>query len=268
MIPDDVAYNMDCRIRLNLKLVEDIPKPDSGFSNFYTSTAHVKTGNNTELDVFQVWSKLGNEWRLIAFHYENPFKPVTTPQLAAVPPVKVANSAVAADEELSRQTGEFLTTWLIKRESDKALLRIAPAALDCAAEEAGYHTSSERDPAKRARDFLDLIAREMGGASNLPQLLVAPDVSHEQILPLSHPLKASYVLARVSNDLSDMFSCASKLAGQKFARSHAAGEGSFTRNHYLTMFRVKRAGVGGAAFALLWEKQGETWKVIAFDVIA
>jgi hypothetical protein len=266
-LPDEVAYQLDCRIRFKMKLAEEIHKPGKGFSDFYGAAVKLKTGNDSSVVFYQVWSKEGKDWKIVAWHLENPFKSPSGPVIASKAEQEVKKSAAQADQELASQTREFLVEWLLKHQYDKAMERIAPSALNCAANELGITASKHDDPQKRARELFELIAKEAGKGRGLDDLLIAPDVSHEHMEPLIHPESKAYVLARISDDLSTMFNCETRLSGTRFGKDHAQGAPIFKLNHYKTVFQLKRGGHHPAAFTMIWEKQGNDWKVIAFDIL-
>jgi hypothetical protein len=267
-LPDDLAYEMDCRIRLRMKLAEDIPRPGKGFSNFYGSIVNLKTGTNSSIILFQVWSKEGKDWKIVAWHLDHPFKSPDVPVVATTPESTKNKAAAAADDELSRQTRDLLVEWLLKHEVDLALSHLTRDALDCAAEELEIVASKESDHQKRVRELFTLIAKEAGKGKSLEDILVASDVSHEHLEPLVHPQSKAYVLARISDELSEMFHCGKKMTGAKFGKDHTQGAPNFGGARYLTIFQLKHAGDQPAAFAMLWEKQGNEWKVTAFDILA
>ncbi len=270
-LPDNVAYEMDCRVRLRMKLAEDLPKPGRGYSNFYGVIFNFRPGKGDNGALFQLWSKEGNNWKLMSWQHENPFAGSDIPVVAAASPAASTNNApvapVAADVELIRQTREFFSDWLLKQNVDAALARIAPTATRCADEKLGIVSSKERNPQARIREMFKTLAEKVGRGSSLEDLLIAPDTSHQHLEPLDHPERKAYVLARVSDDISRMFRCADRVLGKKFTKGQAEGDPQFTLSHYETIFQLRNATEQPAALALIWEKQGNEWNIIAFDIL-
>lgn len=267
-LPDKVAYEMDCRIRYKMKMVEEVDKPGSGFSNYYGAIVSLKAPEYKDLYLFQVWSKEGKDWKLVSWHFEHPFKEVSAPRIAGKVEHEVNAPVAAPDQRLIRVTYDFLVEWLLGRNIDKALSHLAPEAYDCAHDEIGIISSTEPDHRKRVREFFSLIASEAGRGQSLEDILVSPDVSHDHLVLLDHPALKAYVLARTSDELSDMFHCGKRLSGMKYEKGHAEGAPTFNKDHYKTIFQLKRAGEHAAALKMIWEKQGGDWKVISIDVIA
>lgn len=267
-LSDEAAYNLDCRVRLKLKLAEDIPRPGKGFSNYYGAMLRLKSPQYSSMNLFQVWSKEGKDWKLVSWHFDHPFNDSDRPPIVSAPAPAASKTPVAADEEIARQTRQFMVELLLNRDVDKALGHLTPDALECAAESLEIVASREREHRKRVHDLFTQIAKEAGKGKSLEDLLVAPDISHEHMQPLIHSESKAYALARISDDLSIMFQCGKRLAGTKFGKEHAQGVPTFTRGHYATVFQLRRAGEHPAALKLIWERQGNDWKVIALDIIS
>ncbi len=267
-LPDNVAYEQDCRVRLGMKLARDLPKPGRSYGDFYGVIFNLRSGKGDNGTLFQLWTKEGNAWKLVSWRHENPFQHSEVPVIAADANTASPKKApVAADEQLVRQTREFFSDWLLKQNMEAALSRFAPSSNRCADEKLGIISSKERDPQVRIREMFKAIADKAGKGNSLEDLLIAPDTSHAHVEPLDHPERRAYVMARVSDDLSRMLHCADRVLGKKFTKGHTEGDPQFALNHYETIFQMKNATEQSAALALLWEKQGGEWKIIAFDIL-
>jgi hypothetical protein len=268
LLSDETAYEMDCRIRLKLKMAEEIPRPGKGFSNYYGAILRLKSPKYNSMVLFQVWSKEGNEWRLVTWHFDHPFQAPNVPRMPSKPEPAIAQVTPPADEALARQTREFLTAWLLQRDIGRVLAYLTPATLECAAEELELFASSQGDHQKRIQDLFTQVAREAGQGQALSDLLTAPDFSHDHIELLQHAEGKAYILARISDELSAMYQCGNRTSGRKYGKEYTQGKPTFSRNHYASIFQLKHAGENAAALTLIWEQQGSDWKVIAFDIVS
>jgi hypothetical protein len=74
LVPDDVAWALDCRLRYRLKMAENVPQPSNKTSGIYASAWRLKKDPPNEFRL-QYWARQGAEWKIVSFDIKHQSTP-------------------------------------------------------------------------------------------------------------------------------------------------------------------------------------------------
>ena len=276
LVPDDVAWALDCRMRYQMKLVEAPAQPSHRTTAIYASAWRFKKGPANEFRLY-FWAKQAKEWKLISFdikHGRTPPPPDVVARTAAAigagptTPRPAAGSGPAAEVQASAVT--LFETLLIRKKPEEALHWFAPSAFACDDLSEGPVDPTTRSGAPgqaRLLTALEAISTETGPAARLEDVAAAPEAGHPQLRPIPHAHAGAFLLDRVSDDVVRMYMCPTDGTRKRVPKRDGEGKGTYKLGAYLTAVRsAKATGDDPAVLLLFWEKRGGVWRVVSYDV--
>jgi len=267
-IPDDVAREMDCRIRQNMALAAPIPSAGRRIGDFYNAITIIgrkEKGTKGQI-LSQVWTREENAWKIVSWQMENPFdagKRAT--QVARTPDPKPAMNP--ADPALLNQVQSFLSDWLLQKKYNSLPSYFASEALPCAAIAENHHRVNDQQEHADLRKWLVDIASEAGQAKRLAQTIKGVPFEHMHMREVSHPDQDAYLMARISDDLATMDGCSARERGIRLAPNVATGDPIFDSNTYQISFQLLEGGEQAGTVQFNWAIRDGGWKIIAFDLL-
>ena len=279
LVPDDVAWAFDCRLRYRLELAEAIPRPSHALSGIYVAAWRYKKRPDPNQFRLQFWQKQAGEWKLVSFDEKHSLQPpapdlvarmakgMTTTDNRSVRPTIGAGSI----EEMESASVRLLTVWLLDKNAQSAIELFAPEAYACEAFEEDQGVAPDARSGEKGRErllkSLAAVANHMGGGDRLEAVIATPPASHAQMEPIHHTRAGAFLLAGVSDDLLKMHSCSGAPA-LKSDRAEGAGGGAQTIEAFMTAFQSARAGGDNPATMLLfWQRSAGKWRVVSYAVL-
>lgn len=266
-IPDDVAREMDCRIRQKMELAAPIPHASRRLGEFYNAiTVLGRKDRGTSGQVLsQVWTREGNAWKLVSWQLENPFKDEKSFAQKPTPP---APSTPPADPVLLNRIQSFLSAWLLQKKYDSTETYFAPESLDCAELLTGpaRNLSKTRQKAE-LHSWLATIGKEAGDHKRIARTIQSVPFGHPQMQEVSHPEQDSYLLTRVSDDLATMDGCTARERGLRIPPNATAGEPVFDSKTHQLAFQFRNADSQAGTVEFNWAPRDGEWKIISFDLL-
>jgi hypothetical protein len=242
LVPEDVAWALDCRVRYRLHLAESIPQPPNVFDGTYTTAFRLKPDPSNEF-LLVFWQKQGKEWRIVSFDLQRSLEPVP-PDLVAKAHGNASFPDPQVGEEASRAAEQMMTTWLLRKKPNEALASFAPDAYTC----------DEAKSRARLLDLLTTVSSTGGRGRTLGEIIEPPEAGHHAMEPVPHSNSGTFLLARVSDDLASNYACS------------RTGNRTGFREVYLTAFRSSAVRDESPVVVLLfWEKRNNRWQVISYD---
>jgi len=147
-LPDNVAQQLDCRIRQQMKLAEELPHATGHTGNYYGSSTILWNKAHTKGQILTgVWTKEGKAWKLVSWQIGDPFARTNTPDLEEQAVAPTLPSSPSADPALLLAVKTFLTEWLLNKQYSRVLADFASESLACAdGEEAQGKTNRPPSP--------------------------------------------------------------------------------------------------------------------------
>jgi hypothetical protein len=90
---------------------------------------------------------------------------------------------------------------------------------------------------------------------------------HDDLKVLRHEGEGAYTMAAVPDYLAEIFLCDQESSKHPYDVSPDPKQRSFG-NYYAILFSLRTPGEHPAALTLLWAKDSEKWKIIAYEVSA
>jgi hypothetical protein len=268
-IPDDVAREMDCRIRQNMELAAPIPRAAHRIGDFYnaiTILGRKEKGTSGQI-LSQVWTREEGAWKLVSWQMENPFN--AEKRKTEVAATTQPNPALEpADSALLNKVQSFLGDWLLQKKYDTLQTYFAPEALPCAELEAEDHRKvPERQERAELRKWLADIGNEAGQNKRIAQTIKSVPFGHPHMQEVSHPDQDSYLMTRISDDLAVMDGCTARERGTRLAPNVAAGDPTYDSKTYQVAFQLRKGDVQAGTVEFNWALRDGNWKIIAFDLL-
>jgi hypothetical protein len=250
----------------------DVDYKSSGFPkglvNGHLSSANsdVRAGRNDEIHNNQ-WRGLNNWWRnVLSLPRGGDKENGGVGETGRTP----AEPAARANMKPAEAVFDLLNTWLVKKKPEDILSYFAPQSYACADLEAGK--SVDRGMAK----FTLLLAlqranQRFGDVGQLGDISTAVKLEgtsgHSKVVNQAY--QGQFTLYDVREDAAERFKCANRLETSGIfskATVKAKASTSFGK-YYGAVFRLGRAdGADQKTLATLWAKEGNSWKLISYDV--
>lgn len=255
-VTDKAAQSADCRVRMRLKLAEQMPTPANIFGDYYISTTRLRKEQGPVTVLTQLWTREEGHWKVISWHLEHPF---LAPAVSVVAdehaaPAEVRAAATAPNPNLAKVTETFFDTWLVKRRYEEATAYFAPRTAFC----------PDIKDAGSVKNFLTQIADELPQRAKLNDLIASVDFSHNHLQKVDHPEGQAFLLTRVSTQLADISECNVGVV----SRDATSGDPNFDGKTYQTAFVLKDTDDEGSPVSLLWRLERKHWRIVAATIEA
>jgi hypothetical protein len=265
-LPNKVARQLDCRVRLNMKLAEELPR--SSGSDYYGAATILWNKEHTKGRVITgVWTREAKAWKLVSWQIEDPFTSNQSPQFGEVEPAPQPLAPLPpAEPALQRTAATFLSEWLLKKEYTHALSYFAPESLPCAdVEEA--HGAAHALPRERTelRTWLTQIGSAVGRESSLDALIRPSPFDSAQMQEVEQPDNSGFLLVRLPDYLVHMGTCKAQESREAVDRTVGIGPPTFDLNIYRVAFYFRKGG--GASLTFDFAQRDAVWKIVAFDEV-
>jgi hypothetical protein len=91
---------------------------------------------------------------------------------------------------------------------------------------------------------------------------------HEDLQVVEHAGEHAYTLVAVPDYLVGSFLCDKRSSKNPYAPADGPAQQKEYGNYYATLFTLRAPGDHPAALTLLWGKENQQWKIIAYEVVA
>ena len=206
----------------------------------------------------QQWSGMQNWWRnLLGLPWEETSR-LDTGSERVVPAEPRRKGGKPADAVY-----DFLSGWLVEQKPEEAIAYLA---------EQSYACVDLEDKATTDRGVVGFLLlqrmmaanTEIGKLSSLSDAVVGVAVSSERLKVIQQPHHSTFVLYDVREDLAEEFKCVNRLDSSQVSPK-ALKSKSFGK-YVGALFAIKRKEQTGSMVATLWQREGDYWKLISYDV--
>jgi len=115
----------------------------------------------------------------------------------------------------------------------------------------------------RILDGMKKIADVIGRKSEVKDAIKGVTPVHPLLKLVSHPQEEAYTLVSLPNEIAEDLECTNQVRGVKVAQKF--GGPAVYGNYYGVLFEL-RVGGTPASLKLLWGREKEQWKIIAYSV--
>jgi len=248
------------------------------YGSYFASVFRLKgpraaAGRKTDA-VTLLWKKEGKYWKVIAWDVEpeeaTPGKmPDMRRRRAAAKAVR-AEPQANADPEFVHASRDFLHSWLVADNFDNAAAYFSERSHNCVQ---AYLSPDKPAPSTSAgyaayiRDAMTSIGKEVGPLQHLQDAVEPARPEHDDLKVVRHEDEGAYTVVAVPDDLADLFLCDKESSQHPYAEQ-TDPKGKTYGNYYAVLFSLRTPGEHAAALTLLWHKELEKWKIIAYEVLA
>jgi hypothetical protein len=244
--------------------------------NYFASVFRLKGAKSTSDAITLLWAKESKVWKIVAWQVEpDKSKPGATPDTrrgvgitAAGPEKAKATAKVKADPAVLQATHDFLHTWLVNDDYDRASAYVSQSCNACVGL---YLAEGEKPPstpdeyAAYIRSTLNRVAQKVGKAEHLREALEPIRATHEDLKTVEHVGEHAYTLVAVPDELEASFLCHKRSTKEPYAPDES-GTMHYGK-YYATLFTFRTPGEHSAAMTLLWGKENGQWKIISYEVV-
>lgn len=274
-VPNGVAADFECDPE---RAFDDFDKSRvSGtakkYGSYFASVFRLKAAKGKSDAITLLWTKEGKYWKVVAWEVEpEEAKPGAMPDTrrgkaaAAAKPAKVR---VKADPAVVQTSHYFLRTWLVDDNYDAAAKYVSARCNECVGrylEEGQKPPTTPDEYAAYIRKALTTVGKDVGKVQHLHDALEPVRAEHEDLQLVEHTGEGAYTMVAVPDYLAGSFLCDKRSSKNPYAPEGGAQERVYG-NYYATMFTLRTAGDHLAALTLLWGKDNEQWKIIAYEVV-
>jgi hypothetical protein len=273
-LPNAVAAEFDCDPERGFeefdksRVAGTTGKP----SGYFAAVFRVQTSAETSDPIALVWSKEGKYWKVVAWDMESAgTKAKATPDLRRqASAAKATKENVKADPALLQATHDFLHTWLVEDNFDKAANYVSPRCYECVGlylAEGEKAPSTAEENAAYVRKALTVVGTDVGKVEHLKDAMAPVRPTHDELRTVEHAGESAYTLVAVPDSLSGAFLCAKLSTKNPYVPPEGTAKPVYG-NYYATLFAFRTAGEHPAALTLLWAKDGGAWKIVSYEVTA
>lgn len=256
-VSDEDAAAFECESRVT-------PQPDrerQTYGNYFGATFYIKVAGSPT-SVALLWARESGYWRIVAWKTEVDDASETPDPVAptVAPPV-----ALVADRTLVTAVHDFLDSWLIRKDYNKAFAYLSPDAYACydVVRGPGQPASTSSDDAgSKVRAALAQAGAEVGKVRSLANVVSAVPPVHPAVRLMTHRESSVFALASLPNAMIEAAGCQARARGERFAGDAPPEYG----RGYVATVRFKTRDGESPVLRMLWMQAGAEWRITAYDV--
>jgi hypothetical protein len=222
-----------------------------------------------------LWRKEGKYWKVIAWEVEpEEATPGKTPDLRrrrrTVAKARPAKIQTRPDSEFEHASRDFMHSWLVADNFDHAATYFSQRSDNCVLaylppDKPAPSTSAEY--AAYLRSAITSVGKDVGPVRHLRDALEPVQPDHDDLNVLPHAGEGAYTVVAVPDYLAELFLCDQESSKHPYAVSPSLTLKAYG-NYYAVLFSLRAPGEHSAALTLLWAKESQKWKIIAYELLA
>jgi hypothetical protein len=255
-VPDDIAAAFDCESRLTLGDRRTVRR---AYGNYFGATFYIDGRQDHSLAL--LWARDNGYWKIVSWRAD--VDEADRPALDAAPDVTIVRTA--ADASLVGAARDFLESWLVRKNYDRAFGYLSPRSYTC------YDlfrspdqpaASSLEDASRRIRAAMERAGAQVGRASRLDALLLPAEPVHPAVRLMDHPYSRTFTLVSYPNLMAEWADCAARAKEESFPGNIPPEYGgAFGLN-----IRFQTRSGEGAVLRSLWLRENDAWRVTAYQI--
>jgi hypothetical protein len=244
------------------------------YGSYFASAFRLKGPKGKSDAITLLWQKQAKYWKVIAWEVEPENatlgKVPDRRRRRAAAKTAPAETQIIAEREFVHASRDFLHSWLVadnfdhastyfSQRSDKCVLAYLPADKPA--------PSTPADYAAYVRNAMTRVGKDVGPVQHLRDAIEPVQPEHDDLKVLQHEGEGAYTVAAVPDYLTEMFLCDQESSKHPYDVSPDPKQKIYG-NYYATLFSLRTPGEHPAALTLLWAKDRENWKIIAYELLA
>jgi hypothetical protein len=241
----------------------------------YFATAFRLKGPKAKSDAITLlWRKEAKYWKVIAWDLEpeqaTPGKVPDVRRRRTTAKTVPAQTQISADRDFVHASRDFLHSWLVVDDFDHASAYFSQRSEKCVLAYSPADKPAPSTPAAYAayvRNAMTTVGKDVGPVQHLRDAIEPVEPEHDDLKVLRHEGEGAYTVAAVPDYLTEMFLCDKESSKHPYDVSPDPKQKGYG-NYYAILFSLRTPGELPATLALLWAKEGEKWKIIAYELLA
>jgi hypothetical protein len=245
-------------------------KTGGKLGTYYASVFGLRSDKSKSDAITLIWTKEGKYWKVVAWEVEGEGSRPGIGRDTRLANVvgRTAKQNMAADPAVVQGSHDFLQTWLVNDDYDKAssyLSQKCDACVDMFLSEGEKPPSGRDQYPAYIRQTLNKVAQKVGKVEHLNEVLEPVKPENEDLRTVEYAGEQAYTLVAVPDELASSFECEKRSKKHPYAGDDAAKK--VYGNYYATMFTFRTPGEHSAALTLLWGKDGGQWKILSYELV-
>jgi len=246
----------------------------SKYGGYFTSVFRLKGPKAKSDAVTLLWRKEGQYWKVIAWDVEpEEATPGKTPDMRrrrAAAKTGSTETRSSADPEFVHASRDFLHSWMVADNFDHAATYFSQRSHSCVL---AYlppdkpAPSTSADYAAYLLSAMTSVGKELGPVQHLRDAIEPVQPEHDDLKVLRQEDEDAYTVAAVPDYLAELFLCDKESSKHPYEVSPDPKRMAYG-NYYTVLFSLRTPGEHSAALTLLWAKETEKWKIIAYELLA
>jgi hypothetical protein len=254
-VPPDMAGDQQCG-----QAQGESGKKEKG--EFYRAALRGKLGDGSNRVMSLLWTKEGKYWKIVAIRIDDASDAGITPNTGTAPRPEAGPDTIAGDPNAVKDITSFYQLWVGKRDPAGAARYVSERSYQCMA--APSKAEKGMKPADRIQKALTNALARVPLEPSLPEMMSSVQPVNELVRPVEQVNSNAFAIMAVPDQMTDSFLCQRRHLSQKtpVLKSSDARYGTY----YLSASQLKFAEEESPALLLLWTKEKDQWKVIAWAV--
>jgi hypothetical protein len=256
-MPADMAQDQECDLA-----DRESDRKEKG--EFYVAAFRGKLGDGRNRVMSLLWTKEGKYWEVIAIRTDDDSDAGITPMTAAAgPQVSEAEpKTISGDPQAVKDITSFYESWIGKRDTAGAASYVSVRSYQCLAAPSGAQKGMQ--PADRIQKALTNAVARVPLEPNLPEMMSSIQPVNELVRPVEQGNSSAFAIMAVPDQMAGSFLCQSRHFPEK-TPALKPGEAKYG-TYYLSASRLNYGKEESPALLLLWTKEKDQWKVVAWAV--
>ena len=256
-VPADMAQDQEC-----VQAQGEDAKKEKG--DFYAAAVRGKLGDSRNKVMSMLWTKEGKYWKIVAIRIDDdsdagiiPKTATGAPQLPTAEP-----KAISGDPKAVKDITSFYESWIGKRDPAEATRYVSERSYPCLS--APSETEKAMKPADRIQKGLANSLAKVPQGQNLSDMTSSVQPVNELVPPVKQENSNAFAIMAVPDQMADSFLCQSRHLPEK-TRELKPSDAKYG-TYYLSANTLNYGEEESPALLLLWAREKDQWKVIAWAV--
>jgi len=261
--PDDIAFDFGCANRDRPEGATEKAKPRRRYGKYVGASLQLKSDR-----LLILWARESGYWRVISWEVEpDQLAGKQAPEMAQAAAEKMEPEHSAGDPSLIAAVEGFFNAWFVKQNFDQAVGYVSEQCNPCInlyLDEGVKKVQNWPEGQRKLREGMKSAARKIGRKKEVSEAIESIVPAHPALKLVTHAQEQAYTLVSVPDEIADAFKCLSQTQAVKIAQK--TGGPAVYGNYYSAIFELKVKEGTPAALNLLWGREKDQWKIIAYSV--
>jgi len=256
-VPSDIGEDEGCVIQ------EDAESEKRPQEKLYGTVFREKQSGSGNKTMALLWAQEGGYWKIIAIRLVDSGDAGIIPRkVAAAAPAEEEPKPIAGDSGAVRDITQFYQTWVEKRDSAKASEFASQRSYACL--RAASAKEKSLTPSARIRSSLELALERVPQRADLSDMMSRVQPVNVLLRPVEQENSKAFAILAVPDQMADSFLCQNRNLPE--TTSLLKPEDANYGKYYLSASRLKFGEEESPALLVLWTKDKERWKIVAWAV--